>query len=86
MLATYCGLLSRLAEAESAIAREGAVLETVTGHRRPSPWVHIASKCVALLATYGAELGLSPAARSRVKVDDEKLGDEFQRYLDSHPA
>ena len=42
------------------------LLKTATGYVQQSPWLSIANKQLELLGRYMSELGLTPAARSRV--------------------
>jgi len=42
------------------------LLKTATGYVQQSPWLSIANKQLELMGRYMTELGLTPAARSRV--------------------
>ena len=67
-LAIYCNAAARLARAEKAIATTGEVIKTPAGFAAPNPWIGIAQKSQETMLRYGQELGLSPAARTRLKV------------------
>jgi P27 family predicted phage terminase small subunit len=67
-LAIYCCNAARLAKAEVAIAQSGEVIKTPAGFAAPNPWVAVGQKCQEMMLRYGQELGLSPAARARIKI------------------
>ena len=45
-----------------------AILRMPSGYIQQSPWLTIANKQLELMARYMAELGLTPASRSRLSV------------------
>jgi P27 family predicted phage terminase small subunit len=82
-LGAYCQSVARLAEANGAIATEGAIIITPTGHRRPNPWIAIQNSCLRQVSSFRAEFGLRPSARTRLKVEQQPLDDAFERFLAS---
>ena len=65
-LAAYCQAYGRWVEAEERM-REGQMLyKTPSGHVQQSPLLGIINKQLELMGRYMAELGMTPAARSRV--------------------
>ena len=60
-------------------------MRTPNGYIQESPAVGMARAAMKQLGVFAAEFGLTPASRSRVKVDDEKRGDEFDQYLNRGP-
>jgi P27 family predicted phage terminase small subunit len=83
--ANYCQAFGRLAEAEELLQKSGLIYRTSTGNLRQSPFLAIINKCMAQIATYAAEFGLTPSSRSRIRVCDSKPDDDFARYLDGRP-
>jgi len=81
----YCSALARVAEAERELAEHGMTVTSPTGIMRPSPWFYVASKSTAQIIALSAEFGLTPASRSRVKVDLKPEEDDFDRYLRGGP-
>jgi len=71
-LAVYCTAAARLAKAEAAIAKLGEVVKTAAGFAAANPWIGIAGKCTETMLRYGAELGLSPASRTRIKISPNR--------------
>ncbi len=65
-LAAYCQCYGRWVEAEEKLQSTPMLLKTATGYVQQSPWLSIANKQLELMGRYMAELGLTPAARSRV--------------------
>lgn len=77
LVAMYCQTYSLWRRAHRHLARFGAVIE---GRRNPSATT--ANECAVQLRLMGAELGLSPAARSRFAVDPKAYQeDALERYL-----
>jgi len=67
-LAAFCALLSRWAQAEDAIRREGMMLTTPNGCVQKNPAVTIARECLQLIRTFCTEFGLTPSSRAKVSV------------------
>jgi P27 family predicted phage terminase small subunit len=67
-LAAYCQAYARWVEAEERLQETPMLLKTPSGYAQQSPWLTIANKQLELMARYMSELGLTPAARSRVAV------------------
>lgn len=65
-LAAYCQCYGRWVEAEEKLQSTPMLLKTSTGYVQQSPWLSIANKQLELMGRYMAELGLTPASRSRV--------------------
>jgi P27 family predicted phage terminase small subunit len=68
VLAAYCQAYGRWVEAERRLAETPMLLKTPAGYVQPSPWLGIANKQVELMTRLMAEIGLTPAARSRLSV------------------
>lgn len=66
VLAAYCQAYGRWVEAEEKLKTTPMLLKTATGYVQQSPWLSIANKQMELMGRYMAELGLSPASRSRI--------------------
>lgn len=70
-LAAYCQCYGRWVEAEEKMKGTPVLLKTASGYVQQSPWLSIANKQLELMGRYMAELGLTPAARSRIAVPPE---------------
>jgi P27 family predicted phage terminase small subunit len=66
VLAAYCQAYGRWVMAERKLKETPPLLKTPAGYVQPSPWLAISNKNVELMHKFAAELGLSPASRSRV--------------------
>lgn len=66
VLAAYCQSWGRWVEAEGKLKTTPMLLKTATGYVQQSPWLSIANKQLELMGRFMTELGLTPAARSRV--------------------
>ncbi|WP_203232348.1 phage terminase small subunit P27 family [Gemmobacter caeruleus] len=64
--AAYCQCYARWVEAEEKLAATPTLLKTPSGYIQQSPWLSVANKQLELMGRYMAELGLTPAARTRV--------------------
>ncbi len=67
-MAAYCQCYGRWVEAEQKLAETPAILRMPSGYIQQSPWLTTANKQLELMAKYMAELGLTPASRSRLAI------------------
>jgi P27 family predicted phage terminase small subunit len=67
-MAGYCQCYGRWVEAEEKLASTPAILRLPSDYIQQSPWLTIANKQLELMAKYMAELGLTPASRSRLAI------------------
>ena len=65
-LAAYCQAYGRWVEAERRLKETPVLLKTPAGYVQPSPWLAISNKAVEQMGKFAAQIGLSPASRSRV--------------------
>ncbi|WP_193140970.1 phage terminase small subunit P27 family [Meridianimarinicoccus sp. MJW13] len=65
-LAAYCQAYGRWVEAEQKLATTPMLLKAPSGYVQQSPWLAVSNKQMELMGRYMTELGLTPAARSRV--------------------
>jgi len=65
-MAAYCQAYGRWVEAEEKLGATPTLLKTQSGYIQQSPWLSIANKQMELMGRYMAELGLTPASRSRL--------------------
>jgi P27 family predicted phage terminase small subunit len=66
-LACYCLAVGRRSQAEEELAKTGPVVKSPAGFAVLNPWLSVSNKALEQLLRFGAELGLSPASRQRVK-------------------
>jgi P27 family predicted phage terminase small subunit len=64
-VASYVIATWQVAECVEALEADGSFVRTKTGEPKPHPALGMLSKASDLVARLGAELGLTPAARSR---------------------
>jgi P27 family predicted phage terminase small subunit len=69
-LAAYCQAYARWVEAEEKLSETPTLLKTPSGYVQQSPWLTVANKQTEIMGRYMAELGLTPAARTRVGIAD----------------
>jgi P27 family predicted phage terminase small subunit len=77
-LAAYCQCYGRWVEAEEKLQSTPMLLKTASGYVQQSPWLSISNKQLELMGRYMAELGLTPASRSRVAAYAECAEDPEQ--------
>lgn len=81
-LAAYCQCYGRWAEAEERLGTTPMLIKTASGYVQQSPWLSIANKQMELMGRYMAELGLTPASRSRVAAYAEVPSDDTVRKIE----
>jgi P27 family predicted phage terminase small subunit len=72
-LAAYCQSYAKWVEAERKLKETPPLLKTPSGYVQQSPWVAIANKQLEIMGRYMAELGMTPASRSRVSATDPRM-------------
>ena len=65
-LAAYCQAYGRWVEAEERLRETPMLFRTPSGYVQQSPWLGIINKQLELMGRYMTEMGMTPAARSRV--------------------
>lgn len=65
-LAAYCQAYGRWVEAEEKLKETPVLIRTPSGYVQQSPWLTISNRQMELMGRYMAELGLTPASRSRI--------------------
>jgi P27 family predicted phage terminase small subunit len=75
-LAAYCQSWGRWVEAEEKLRTTPVLLKTATGYVQQLPWLSIANKQLELMGRYMSELGITPAARSRVAALAATVNDD----------
>jgi P27 family predicted phage terminase small subunit len=68
VLAAYCQAYGRWVEAEEKLKETPLLIKTPSGYVQQSPWLGIANRQMELMGRYMAEIGLTPASRSRIAV------------------
>lgn len=74
VLACYVTSVWTVAECRKALATDGFFVKTKGGEPKPHPAAGMLSKHVEIVARLGAELGLTPAARSRKALQGPETG------------
>jgi len=80
-LGIYCEALGRLAEAHAHLQETGYLIRSPNGYPIQNPWYAVMKECHEVIRAFGNEFGMTPASRSKIRVDDSKLHDEFETYL-----
>jgi P27 family predicted phage terminase small subunit len=89
-LAAYCQAWGRWVEAEEKLQGSPTLLKSPSGYVQQNPWLSIANKQLEIMGRYMAELGLTPASRSRVQVvggvvDQPSLQVTFRTVYETEP-
>ncbi len=77
-LAIYCQAWARWVKAEGQVARHGEVVKTAAGNVMQNPYLSIANRAMKQMQLMARELGMTPSARSQIKVqplDEPSLAD-----------
>ncbi len=84
----YCQAYARWKEAEEFISKHGSILKTNSGYIQQIPQVSIAQQYLKQMRSFASELGLTPAARSRmIIIDEDKTieGEAMEKLLKEIP-
>jgi len=77
-LAIYCQAWARWVKAEGQIQRHGEVVKSAAGNVMQNPYLSIANRAMKQMQLMARELGMTPSARSQIKVqplDEPSLAD-----------
>ena len=80
-IAIYCQAWSTMIEAHKQVREFGAVVKSPNGYPIQNPHLSIANGAAKQLKTMLTELGLTPAARSRVSVPEKEKVNPFAEFL-----
>lgn len=81
VLAAYCQAWAKWVDAETTLAGEELVLKSDKGNMYQSPWVGVARQAMNDMVKLGAELGLTPASRVRLKVEPPEEEEDIAAQL-----
>ena len=86
-LAAYAQAWSRWVEAEEKLKTTPVMMKTPSGYIQQNPWLGIANKQMELMGRYMAELGITPASRSRVMAGRIGMApDEAAETVEAKPV
>lgn len=80
-LSTYCVIWCRWMKAEKLVREKGEIIKTAAGNIIQNPYLSIANRALDQLNKLGAEFGMTPSARSRVKTDVPDAEHELEQML-----
>jgi P27 family predicted phage terminase small subunit len=80
-LAAYCMAWLDFVYASKMVDEEGEVITSEKGGKYMNPWVGIKTSAMDRVVRIGAEFGLTPASRTRVKVDTPSEEDLMASFL-----
>jgi len=81
-LSSYCVVYSRWVAAERAVKQYGAIVKSpVKGVPIKSPHLCVADKALEQMLKLQVEFGLTPSARSRIRLGDALAGSRLDQFL-----
>ena len=80
-LAMYCVIYIRWIKAEKLVREKGEIIKTAAGNIIQNPYLSIANRALEQLNKIGAEFGMTPSSRTRVKVDHADPDHELEWML-----
>jgi P27 family predicted phage terminase small subunit len=80
-LAMYCVIYVRWMKAERMVREKGEIIKTAAGNIIQNPYLAIANRALDQLNKLGAEFGMTPSSRSRVKVELPNAESELEEML-----
>lgn len=80
-LAMYCTIYVRWIKAEKMVRDKGEIIKTAAGNIIQNPYLSIANRALEQLNKLGAEFGMTPSSRSRVKVETLDPSHELEKML-----
>ena len=79
-LASYCAAWSRFLSAQTELAKSGPVVKSPSGFPILNPYLSVLNAAVKQLNALLAELGLSPAARTRIRAEPPESPSELDQF------
>jgi len=83
-LAAYCQAWGRWVQAEQELKKTSLVVKTTAGNVIQNPYLSIANKAIEIMYRLLAEFGMTPSARSRIKIDGPQHEDKLEKLLRVH--
>lgn len=81
-IARYVVVWCRWVDAEAEIKKRGPVVKTSGDNIIQNPFLAVANKCLLQMAQIESEFGLTPSARSRIRMEmPSDTVDPFEEYL-----
>jgi P27 family predicted phage terminase small subunit len=82
-LVGYCQAWARVVQAEEEMQKPGFQMIEVTdkGYAHVNPWFQVWTQSMKQVKAFGAEFGLTPAARSRVQTPEASEDDKFEEFV-----
>ncbi len=80
-LAAYCQAYARWIDAEKNLEVTGLVLQSDKGFFYQNPYLSIANKAIEQMVKISSEFGMTPASRTRIKVELPEEDDELEQML-----
>ena len=80
-LAMYCVIYVRWVKAERMVREKGEIIKTAAGNIIQNPYLSIANRALDQLNKLGAEFGMTPSSRARVKADLMTPDQELEEML-----
>ena len=81
LIFSYCQAWEEYIEASKEVTTTGKVLETVKGYRYQNPNFSIMKQAREAAFRYAKELGLTPIARSKIRIKKPKKKSKLQGLL-----
>lgn len=84
----YCAAYQRAVEAEKAVKVAGRLIRTPQGFLQPHPELAIAKQAWAEVRRFAGEFGMTPSARTRVRVPESPpapAADPFGEFAHERP-
>ena len=79
-LAAYCSAWSRFIQAQQELQKSGPVVKSPSGYPILNPWLSVLNASIKQMTTLLSELGLSPAARTRIRVEPPGPSSELDQF------
>jgi P27 family predicted phage terminase small subunit len=63
------------------LKRKALVIKNSRGDEVVSPWVRVSNMAVQQMVKLASELGITPASRSRIKIETKPDEDPFDEFM-----
>lgn len=80
-LAAYCSAWADYVKAENKLKKEGEVLISEKGGAYQNPWLAIKKRSMEQIVKFGAEFGMTPSSRTKVKTEEPDEQDAMAALL-----
>ncbi len=82
-LSAYCETWAHWIDAKRLLTEQGLIIKRPSGVAVINPAFIVAQRCAALLQRYVGEFGMTPSARSTVRLPERPTADDLEQFINT---